>query len=55
MKKLLRFDTSNQPLSVALFKDDKLIGQRETNVAKNHSVQLLPFIDEPVKSRWAPG
>ncbi|MDA5458026.1 tRNA (adenosine(37)-N6)-threonylcarbamoyltransferase complex dimerization subunit type 1 TsaB [Weissella confusa] len=53
--KVIAFDTSNQPLSVALFEDDKLIGQRETNVAKNHSVQLLPFIDELVKSAgWAP-
>ena len=53
--KTIAFDTSNQPLSVALFEDDKLIGQRETNVAKNHSVQLLPFIDELVhEAGWQP-
>jgi tRNA threonylcarbamoyl adenosine modification protein YeaZ len=44
--KVIAFDTSNQPLSVALFEDGNLVGQKESNVAKNHSVQLLPFMDE---------
>jgi tRNA threonylcarbamoyl adenosine modification protein YeaZ len=53
--KVIAFDTSNQPLSVALLEDGQLIGQREANVAKNHSVQLLPFIDELVRDAgWEP-
>ena len=53
--KTIAFDTSNQPLSVALFEDDNLIDQRETNVRRNHSTQLLPFIDELVKqANWTP-
>lgn len=53
--KTIAFDTSNQPLSVALFEDDQLIDQRETNVQRNHSTQLLPFIDELVRqANWTP-
>ncbi|MDR3190385.1 MAG: tRNA (adenosine(37)-N6)-threonylcarbamoyltransferase complex dimerization subunit type 1 TsaB [Lactobacillaceae bacterium] len=53
--KILAFDTSNQPLSVALFDDDKLIGVRETDIAKNHSEQLLPLIDELMHAQnWQP-
>lgn len=53
--KTIAFDTSNQPLSVALFDDNQLIAQRETNVPKNHSVQLLALIDEMVAAAgWQP-
>lgn len=53
--KTIAFDTSNQPLSVALFEDDQLIDQRETNIKRNHSTQLLPFIDELVHQvNWTP-
>ncbi len=53
--KTIAFDTSNQPLSVAIFEDDKLVDQRATNVLKNHSVQLLPFMDELLKAAgWQP-
>jgi tRNA threonylcarbamoyl adenosine modification protein YeaZ len=53
--KTIAFDISNQPLSVALFEDDQLLGQIETNLAKNHSEQLLPAIDELIKQvGWLP-
>lgn len=53
--KTIAFDTSNQPLSVALFENNHLIDQRETNVRRNHSTQLLPFIDELIKqANWTP-
>lgn len=55
MGKTLAFDTSNQALSVAIFENGTLLGQREANVARNHSGQLLPFIDELTKSvGWQP-
>lgn len=53
--KIIAFDTSNQPLSVAIFEDGELVDQRNTNQAKNHSTQLLPFMDELLKSAgWQP-
>lgn len=53
--KTIAFDTSNQPLSVALFDDERLIGQLETNQPKNHSVQLLPFMDQLLaQAGWQP-
>jgi len=53
--KTIAFDTSNQPLSVALFDEEQLIAQRETNVPKNHSIQLLALIDEIVTAAgWQP-
>lgn len=42
--KILAIDTSNQPLVVSLAEDDKLLDQYETNVPRNHSVDLLPAI-----------
>ncbi|RRG18589.1 tRNA (adenosine(37)-N6)-threonylcarbamoyltransferase complex dimerization subunit type 1 TsaB [Weissella viridescens] len=55
MGKTLAFDTSNQALSVAIFEDGALLAQREANVARNHSGQLLPFIDELTKAAgWQP-
>lgn len=44
MKSLL-IDTSNQPLSVALMIDDKVIAEHTTNIKQNHSVQLMPAIN----------
>lgn len=40
----LLIDTSNQPLSVALMQDEKVIAESTTNIKKNHSVQLMPEI-----------
>lgn len=55
MDKTLAFDTSNRALSVAVFDGETLLAQREANIARNHSVQLLPFIDELTQSvGWQP-
>ncbi|MEN1969467.1 tRNA (adenosine(37)-N6)-threonylcarbamoyltransferase complex dimerization subunit type 1 TsaB [Lentibacillus sp. N15] len=43
---LLAIDTSNQVLGVALMKDDILVGEFVTNIKKNHSVRLMPAIDQ---------
>ncbi|GGB41257.1 tRNA (adenosine(37)-N6)-threonylcarbamoyltransferase complex dimerization subunit type 1 TsaB [Virgibacillus dakarensis] len=43
---LLAIDTSNQVLGVALLKEDLLIGEIVTNIKKNHSVRLMPAIDQ---------
>ncbi|SET77247.1 tRNA threonylcarbamoyladenosine biosynthesis protein TsaB [Oceanobacillus limi] len=42
---ILAIDTSNQVLGVAIMKNDELVGEVITNVAKNHSVRLMPAID----------
>lgn len=55
MTKTIAFDTSNQPLSVALFDADDVIAQIETNISRNQSEQLLPAIDQLVKDAgWQP-
>ncbi|RDW18823.1 tRNA (adenosine(37)-N6)-threonylcarbamoyltransferase complex dimerization subunit type 1 TsaB [Oceanobacillus chungangensis] len=43
---LLAIDTSNQVLGVAILKDEQIIGEVVTNIAKNHSVRLMPAIDQ---------
>lgn len=53
--KILAIDTSNQPLAVALTADDQVLAERETNKSRNHSLQLLPLIDEMMKDvNWQP-
>lgn len=42
---ILAIDTSNQVLGVALLNDEQVIGEVVTNLAKNHSVRLMPAID----------
>ncbi|MBM7616788.1 tRNA threonylcarbamoyl adenosine modification protein YeaZ [Weissella uvarum] len=55
VERTIAFDTSNQALSVAIFEDEQLLAQREANVARNHSTQLMPFIDELVQGvGWRP-
>ncbi|PAV27686.1 tRNA (adenosine(37)-N6)-threonylcarbamoyltransferase complex dimerization subunit type 1 TsaB [Virgibacillus profundi] len=46
---ILAIDTSNQVLGVAILKDDQIIGEIVTNLAKNHSVRLMPAIDKLMK------
>lgn len=41
----LAIDTSNQALGVAILKNKELIGEVVTNIAKNHSVRLMPAIE----------
>ncbi|UJL47114.1 tRNA (adenosine(37)-N6)-threonylcarbamoyltransferase complex dimerization subunit type 1 TsaB [Virgibacillus sp. NKC19-16] len=43
---ILAIDTSNHVLGVAVMKDDKIAGEVVTNLAKNHSVRLMPAIDK---------
>ena len=42
----LLIDTSNQPLSVAIMKDNEVIAEKITDIKKNHSVQLMPEMAE---------
>lgn len=41
----LAIDTSNQTLGVAILRDRELVGEIITNIAKNHSVRLMPAIE----------
>lgn len=43
---VLAIDTSNQIMGVAIVKDNSLIGEVVTNLAKNHSVRLMPAINQ---------
>lgn len=43
---ILAMDTSNQILGVALLKGGQLIGEITTNIKKNHSVRLMPAINQ---------
>lgn len=55
MKKVIAFDTSNRALSVALFEDERLLFQIESNLTRNHSSQLLPDIDQALQTvNWQP-
>ncbi|KRM00224.1 tRNA (adenosine(37)-N6)-threonylcarbamoyltransferase complex dimerization subunit type 1 TsaB [Liquorilactobacillus satsumensis] len=48
--KILAIDTSNQPLSLALLEDERLLATMTTNHSKNHSVALMPQIAALLKS-----
>ena len=41
----LLIDTSNQPLAVALVKDGNVLINYQSNIKKNHSLQLMPVIE----------
>lgn len=45
----LAIDTSNQVLGVALTKGNKIIGEFITNISKNHSIRLMPAVDQLMK------
>lgn len=47
--KILAFDSSNQPLTVAVIENDQILTEQIINVRRNHSVQLMPAIDEALK------
>lgn len=47
--KILAFDSSNTPLTVAIVEEDKLITEQIINVKRNHSIQLMPAIDEALR------
>lgn len=42
----LTIDTSNEVLGVALIHDQQVIGEWVTNLAKNHSVRLMPAVEQ---------
>jgi tRNA threonylcarbamoyladenosine biosynthesis protein TsaB len=42
---ILAIDTSNEVLGVAILKENEVIGEIVTNIAKNHSVRLMPAIE----------
>lgn len=44
--KILAMDTSNATLAVAVHEDHQLLGQIQTTVNKNHSISLMPAIDQ---------
>lgn len=43
---ILAIDTSNQILGAALMRGDELVGGHVTNVSKNHSVRLMPAVEQ---------
>jgi tRNA threonylcarbamoyladenosine biosynthesis protein TsaB len=43
---ILAVDTSTLVLSVAVLNEQKVLGEKNTNLKKNHSVRLMPAIDE---------
>lgn len=53
--KVLAFDTSNRPMSVALLNDDQVVAKQTTATQLNHSVQLMPTISALMTEQgWRP-
>lgn len=53
--KVLAFDTSNQTLTVALTEDNKIVNELITTNNKNHSVTLMPAIEQlMIEAGWQP-
>ncbi|WP_125770369.1 tRNA (adenosine(37)-N6)-threonylcarbamoyltransferase complex dimerization subunit type 1 TsaB [Companilactobacillus furfuricola] len=47
--KILAFDTSNKPLTVAVVEDGKCLARMDSSEEKTHSVSLLPDIQESLE------
>ncbi|GEO78437.1 glycoprotein endopeptidase [Companilactobacillus mindensis DSM 14500] len=47
--KILAFDTSNKPLSVAVVDDGKVLAHTESTEMKTHSISILPDIKEALE------
>lgn len=47
--KVLAFDSSNQALTVAIIENETILTEQIINVRRNHSIQLMPAIDEAFK------
>jgi tRNA threonylcarbamoyladenosine biosynthesis protein TsaB len=43
---LLAIDTSNQTMGVAVLRENQISGEIMTNIKKNHSIRLMPAVDE---------
>lgn len=53
--KVLAIDTSNHPMSVALVEDEALMATTTLNMVRNHSIFLMPTIDNLMKRvGWQP-
>jgi tRNA threonylcarbamoyladenosine biosynthesis protein TsaB len=48
--RLLAIDTSNQTLSIAICEDQRILGEYTTTVKKNHSLTLMPAINDLTKA-----
>lgn len=42
----LGIDTANQTLAIGIVEDDVVLGQIQTNIKRNHSITLMPAIDQ---------
>lgn len=47
--KILAFDSSNTPLTVGIIENNHLLTEQTINIKRNHSIQLMPAIDEALK------
>ncbi|GAA3317495.1 hypothetical protein GCM10020331_016430 [Ectobacillus funiculus] len=47
--KVLAIDTANYVMGVALLDEQQVVGEIITNVKKNHSVRLMPAIEQLLK------
>lgn len=53
--KILAIDTSNHPLAIALVEDGQLLATTTYNMVKNHSIYVMPTIDQLMKQvKWQP-
>lgn len=53
--KILAIDTSNHPLSIAVVDDGQLVAETTLNLTKNHSIYVMPTIEQLVKiAGWQP-
>lgn len=49
MMTTLLIDTSNQPLAVAIMNENQILLNHQSNIKKNHSLQLMPVIENMLK------
>ncbi|KFN03188.1 tRNA (adenosine(37)-N6)-threonylcarbamoyltransferase complex dimerization subunit type 1 TsaB [Bacillus clarus] len=47
--KVLAIDTSNYVMGVSLIEEDTVVGEIITNLTKNHSVRLMPAVEQLLK------
>lgn len=46
---ILAIDTSNHTLGIALLRDNVIVGEYITNIKRNHSVRVMPAIEQLMK------
>ncbi|HLQ75464.1 MAG TPA: tRNA (adenosine(37)-N6)-threonylcarbamoyltransferase complex dimerization subunit type 1 TsaB [Alloiococcus sp.] len=53
--KVIAIDTSNKAMAVALADKGQIVAVKKINIKRNHSIQLMPTIEELVKEvKWQP-